>query len=66
MAYHALLKDYLEQCFTVLYRFDVIIRECGINFLWEEKIIERIGYIWPDVEIESYESAPNTWRRRFV
>jgi hypothetical protein len=32
------LKTYLKKCFELLARYEVVRRECGIEFDWEEEI----------------------------
>ena len=32
------LRDYLRSVFSLLYRYDIVLRECGIDPKWEEEI----------------------------
>ena len=42
-----LLKEYMKTLFSLMYRYDVIVRECGLEPSWEKEI----GYTYPINEI---------------
>jgi len=39
------LREYLKKLFSLLYRYDVVMRECGLDPKWEEEVTGWIGWI---------------------
>jgi hypothetical protein len=46
------LREYLKTLFRLLYRYDMVLRECGKDPRWEEDITFWITYLW-NVKTES-------------
>ncbi|KAJ7139715.1 hypothetical protein C8R44DRAFT_605225 [Mycena epipterygia] len=42
------LHEYLKMCFRLLYRYDVLARECGLeqHLDWEGIVAQTVGYLW--------------------
>ncbi|KAJ7293756.1 hypothetical protein C8J57DRAFT_1269911 [Mycena rebaudengoi] len=40
------LKQYLKLCFELLYRYDMLARECGVHIKWEGAIAETVSSLW--------------------
>lgn len=42
----SILKEYLGMCFAMLYRYDMLLRECGLDPLWEREIVFTLNRLW--------------------
>lgn len=40
------LHEYMKTCWELLYRYDMLMRECGIDVDWESEIASLMGYRW--------------------
>ncbi|KAJ7042675.1 hypothetical protein C8F04DRAFT_85967 [Mycena alexandri] len=40
------LHEYLKMCFGLLYRYDMLVRECGRTVDWEECVAYTVEYLW--------------------
>jgi hypothetical protein len=40
------LKDYLKWCFAILYKYDMLLKECGLDPNWEREIVYTLNSIW--------------------
>jgi hypothetical protein len=40
------LKEYLSACFEMLYRYDMLLSECGVDPKWEREIVFALNRIW--------------------
>jgi hypothetical protein len=40
------LREYLKMLFSLLYRYDMVARECGVDPKWEEQIVCWVGSMW--------------------
>jgi hypothetical protein len=40
------LKQYLKLCFELLYRYDMLARECGVHINWEGAIAVTVSSLW--------------------
>jgi hypothetical protein len=40
------LADYLKWCFAMLYRYDMLLNECGLDSNWEREIVDVLNRIW--------------------
>jgi hypothetical protein len=48
------LKEYLKLCFTMLYRYDMLLRECGLDPMWEREIVFTLNRLW-DFKLDDIE-----------
>lgn len=42
----AKLQEYLRMCFAHLVRYDVLMRECGLDVRWQEEVTRMIWWLW--------------------
>ncbi|KAJ7184354.1 hypothetical protein C8R46DRAFT_1063820 [Mycena filopes] len=40
------LHEYLKTCFRLLYRYDMLVRECGRTVDWESHVAGTVGTLW--------------------
>jgi hypothetical protein len=59
------LHEYLKMCFRLLYRYDVLARECGVGLDWEGNVACTVGYMWK-VKTDYIENGRNVWITRFA
>ncbi|KAJ7655243.1 hypothetical protein DFH06DRAFT_495919 [Mycena polygramma] len=59
------LQDYLKMCFRLLYRYDMLARECGRSLDWEGSIAHTVGSMYT-VKVDYIDSAGQDWRIRFA
>jgi hypothetical protein len=57
-----LLKEYVKTLFSFMYRYDVIVRECGLEPCWEKEI----GFTYPINQILKFESKWDEEKRQVV
>ncbi|KAJ6626857.1 hypothetical protein B0H10DRAFT_1870269 [Mycena sp. CBHHK59/15] len=57
------LQQYLKKCFELLYRYDMLARECGVDPDWESSIVREVSLLWK-TEVDQGE-GPN-WTCRFA
>ena len=55
------LKEYLKMCFAMLYQYDMLVRECGLDPMWEKEIVFTLNRLWDfrldDIEKEETQGA---------
>jgi hypothetical protein len=56
------LHEYLKTCFRLLYRYDVLARECGVGVDWETNVVYAVGWM----KAEYIENGRDAWIMRFV
>ncbi|KAF9435446.1 hypothetical protein BGZ76_006288 [Entomortierella beljakovae] len=61
------LKDYLKACFEVLYRSEMLARECGIEIRWDEEIASALGHLHVHThdELEEQENGDTSYKRTY-
>ncbi|KAJ7225937.1 hypothetical protein GGX14DRAFT_350292 [Mycena pura] len=59
------LNEYLKMCFRLLYRYDMLARECGLPVDWETAIASTVRYMWK-VKVEYKEDEQGRWVTRFA
>ncbi|KAJ7630531.1 hypothetical protein FB45DRAFT_915797 [Roridomyces roridus] len=57
------LHEYLKTCFRLLYQFDTVAKECGIELDWEGSIVQST--MW-ELETSFTEGEEGQWIGRFV
>lgn len=61
------LKEYLKELFRLLYRYDVVVRECGGDPEWESEINGTLSYPFlGPLKIEYSTTSDGRYTRRFV
>ncbi|KAJ7348247.1 hypothetical protein DFH08DRAFT_999896 [Mycena albidolilacea] len=40
------LHEHLKMCFQLLYRYDMLARECGVDLDWESEVAATVGWMW--------------------
>ena len=58
------MNEYLRTLFRMMYQYDMIARECGIEPDWEEEIISIMRYLWIVRTEET--RVGDGWVRRFT
>ncbi|KAF7306403.1 hypothetical protein MIND_00431500 [Mycena indigotica] len=58
------LHEYLKMCFRLLYRYDMLAKECGLKVDWEGEIATAVQWLW-DVKTRSLEGPDGHWMTRF-
>ncbi|KAJ7823552.1 hypothetical protein B0H14DRAFT_2825982 [Mycena olivaceomarginata] len=56
------LHEYLKMCFRLLYRYDVLARECGFGLDWETNVVHAVGRM----KAEYIKNGRDGWIMRFV
>ncbi|RXW14214.1 hypothetical protein EST38_g11637 [Candolleomyces aberdarensis] len=46
------LNEYLKLNFALLYKYDMVLRECGMEPEWEREIVGLMGYLVKGLEVE--------------
>lgn len=41
-----LLQEYLKKLFSLLYRYEMLVRECGLDSQWELEISDAMWWLW--------------------
>ncbi|KAJ7102350.1 hypothetical protein B0H15DRAFT_327699 [Mycena belliarum] len=59
------LHEYLKTCFSLLYRYDMLARECGRDVNWEGIVARNINVLW-GVKVDYIEDKAGDWIARFV
>jgi len=60
------IKDYLKELFRLLYRFDMLLKECGRDPRWETEVVTSIYQITVALRIEYRESDGGNFVCRFA
>ncbi|KAJ6514541.1 hypothetical protein DFH09DRAFT_1049223 [Mycena vulgaris] len=58
------LHEYLKMCFRMLYRYDMLARECGRKVDWEGSVALIVNYLWK-VKLD-YQDEQGRWNPRFA
>ncbi|KAF8213545.1 hypothetical protein K438DRAFT_1099582 [Mycena galopus ATCC 62051] len=59
------LHEYLKMCFRMLYRYDILARECGVSVDWEGNVTYIVGKAW-NTKSDNIEIEKDKWESRFV
>ena len=49
---HAALREYIKILFELLYRYDVVVRECGVDPEWESYIAHNLWSLAPGIRMK--------------
>jgi hypothetical protein len=61
------LHEHLKMCFQLLYRYDMLARECGADLDWESEVALAVGWMWKvKTRWEYIENGKNVGVTRFV
>lgn len=50
---HAALRGYIKMLFEILYRYDVVVRECGLDPEWESYIAFNLRRLAPGIRMKT-------------
>ncbi|KAJ7693620.1 hypothetical protein B0H17DRAFT_981469 [Mycena rosella] len=59
------LHEYLKMCFRMLYRYDMLARECGRYLDWEGTVARTVNSMW-NADVDYIEDERAQWITRFV
>ncbi|KAJ6604222.1 hypothetical protein DFH09DRAFT_301942 [Mycena vulgaris] len=59
------LHEYLKMCFRMLYRYDMLARECGLEVDWEGITAQTVSYLWK-VKLDYTQDEQGRWITRFA
>jgi len=46
LAHLTKLEQYLKRCWALMYRYDMLMRECGREVDWEAKVAQTLNHLW--------------------